>query len=52
MQTVLSAALCYWSGPEVEATMPVLDRVGAEVLAEFEVTDLVFFGRTLANAPR
>ena len=42
-QTVLFAALGYWSEPEVEAAIPVIDRVRAEVLAKFEVTDLIVF---------
>ena len=52
-QTVLSAALGHWSGPEVEAAKVVIDAVHAEALAEFVDIDLVgFHGQTLAHAPR
>ena len=52
-QTVLSAALGHWSGPEVESATVVVDPVHAEALAEFVDIDLVgFHGQTLAHAPR
>jgi anhydro-N-acetylmuramic acid kinase len=52
-QTVLSAALGHWSGPEVEAATSVIDAVHAEALTKFEGIYLVgFHGQTLAHAPR
>ena len=42
-QTVLFAALGYWSEPEVEAAMPLIDKGLTEALAKFEVTDLIVF---------
>jgi anhydro-N-acetylmuramic acid kinase len=52
-QTLLSAALGKWSGPEVVAATQVIDRVHAEALAGFTDIDLIgFHGQTLAHAPR
>lgn len=52
-QTVLSAALGHWPGPEVEAATSVVAAVHAEALAKFEGIDLVgLHGQTLAHTPR
>lgn len=52
-QTLLSAALGKWSGPEVDEASEVIDRVHAEALKGFSEIDLIgFHGQTLAHAPR